>query len=272
MPRKKTTKDPKLATQPLKWGDNRGIELIDGIEVISKNIPLPIRAANGQLNFNDHPEFTPNMTPEEVLRAGSFGGSYFRPINSGITGKSYSAEWKEFEHKTNWFEGLEVMKYVASGTYQPLVNKYRVKSGAELDEWEEKNWITAIDPYGWFQWYCRFYLGRRCTDDGRQISRWKGVCGEKGRWKTNLIGKIVNARTTFDNANVSPVVRQTLQHWGYKLTANDYNEHAKKMSARAGIPFIKAICETPDRKETSNRKRKSQYEEPSSTQKKQTER
>ena len=56
--------------------------------------------------------------------------------------------------------------------------------------WEEKGWIDAQDPYGWFQWYCRFFVGRRTTDDARQIGRGMGVMGPKGRFRNQLIGKI----------------------------------------------------------------------------------
>merc|ERR1712028_239756 len=76
-------------------------------------------------------------------------------------------------------------------------------------------WIAAIDPYGWFQWYCRFYMGRRSTDDERQVNRWKSGHGPKGRFRSQLLTKIIVAGGDIDNAKVSPVVRQTCQHWGY---------------------------------------------------------
>ena len=68
----------------------------------------------------------------------------------------------------------------------------------------------------------RYILFRRTEDDTRQIRRWKNCCGPKGRWKVNLIGKIARAGAAYDNDAVSPVVRQTLQHWAYRLTENDY--------------------------------------------------
>lgn len=81
--------------------------------------------------------------------------------------------------------------------------------------WEESGWITEFDPYGWFQWYCRFCLGRRCSDDSRQISRALGVMGKKGRWRRNLINKIVARGGDLSNAvedkSISPKVRQLLQ-------------------------------------------------------------
>jgi hypothetical protein len=81
--------------------------------------------------------------------------------------------------------------------------------------WEESGWITEADPYGWFQWYCRFYLGRRCSDDARQVSRAQGVMGPTGRWRRNLMNKIINHSSPLEkaveNVNISPKVRQLLQ-------------------------------------------------------------
>ena len=65
--------------------------------------------------------------------------------------------------------------------YDPTVNTYKVKCGGDLEMWESSGWIKEVDPYGWFMWYCRFYLGRRCEDDERQIGRWKNCTGPKGR-------------------------------------------------------------------------------------------
>merc|ERR1719158_1287501 len=107
-------------------------------------------------------------------------------------------------------------------------NKYGVKCGASLAEWENFGWMRAQDPYGWFQWYCRFYQGRRTEDDARQIDRWVKCAGEKGRGKNNLISKIIKAGASWDDFSVSPVVRQTLQHWGYELTEDDFLKAAKK--------------------------------------------
>lgn len=112
------------------------------------------------------------------------------------------------------------------------VNTYNVKCGGSLEMWESSGWIAKQDPYGWFQWYCRFYLGRRTDDDQRQISRWLKCAGDKGRWRNNLISKIVHSGCSYDNFGVSPVVRQTLQHWGYRLNKEDYEKGAKRVKAR----------------------------------------
>lgn len=116
--------------------------------------------------------------------------------------------------------------------------------------WEESGWIQPQDPYGWFQWYCRFYQvlflkqhdsarmhlilsspqGRRTDDDARQVSRWWNCASVNGRWKNNLITKVFKSGTKFDNPNVSPVIRQTLLHWGYELTEEDYKLRVKKIA------------------------------------------
>lgn len=188
------------------------------------------RNKKGQLVFEDHPEFCPNMSPKEVLQAGSFGGTYFRPIYSSITKQHYKDVHKELPQ--DWLQGLDMHKQVSSAVYREDVNTYKVKCGGSLEMWESSGWIKPQDPYGWFQWYCRFYQGRRTEDDARQISRWAKCAGVKGRWRNNLITKVVRAGRRFEDHSVSPVVRQTLQHWGYRLTEEDYREGAKRVKPK----------------------------------------
>jgi len=189
--------------------------------------PLPTQNSKNQLIFPDHPEFKPNLTPREVLQKGSFGGTYFRPIYSSVTKQKYGKEvWQELPK--DWLEGLDIKNQVSSSFYDNSRNKYKVKCGASLEEWENSGWMDKQDPYGWFQWFCRFYQGRRTEDDERQIGRWARCAGETGRWKNNLISKIVKAGCAWDNYAVSPVVRQTLQHWAYQLTKEDFDKNSKK--------------------------------------------
>ncbi len=204
---------------------------------------IPSRDSKGRLFFEDFPAFRPNLTPEEVLRLGSFGGTYFRPIYSAVTKKRYGSEvWKELP--PSWLKGLDVKLQVANPVYDKNQNKYKVKSGASLEEWEGSNWIKDCDPYGWFQWYCRFYQGRRCADDERQVSRGLSLFGPTGRWLRNLSNKIVASveaggmiapgnpgypgkktlESEVENYSISPVIRQTLQHWGYKISLHDFKK------------------------------------------------
>ena len=112
--------------------------------------PPPTRDADGTLHYTggtDAARFTPNLTPEEVLRRGSFGGTYFRNIASGVTGKVHVDAWKELP--PGWLAGLDVKAMVAAPAYSTQVNTYGVSSGQKLRDWEGSNWITAQDPFGW---------------------------------------------------------------------------------------------------------------------------
>lgn len=196
----------------------------------SYTAPSPTRKENKVFVFKDKPEFQPNLSPMEVLQAGSFGGTYYRPIHSKVTGLDYDKMWLELPQ--DWLKGLNVKRCVSRSVYNNDLNKYKVKCGGDLDMWESSGWINKQDPYGWFHWYCRFYLGRRTGDDERQIKRWKNCTGAKGRWKNNLIGKICRGGKKWNDFKVSPVVRQILLHWGYELTEADYNEGKKRVKMK----------------------------------------
>ena len=96
------------------------------------------------------------------------------------------------------------------------VNKYCVKCGTSLRFWENKGWINKIDPYGWFQWYFRYWFGRRSKDDKRQINRWKKL------WLGLEVKTIRDAGNRFDDYSISSKIRQILLHWGYELTEKDF--------------------------------------------------
>ena len=133
--------------------------------------------------------FTPNKTPAEIIKEDALGGTYFRDIYSGVNGKWYRNSRKEFD----FLKEIDPKLY-SSNYYDVRVNKYGVKCGTSLRFWENKGWIRDIDPYGWFQWYCRYNLGRRInsdvnkvnalnranemtevSEDERQIKRWLGI-------------------------------------------------------------------------------------------------
>ena len=169
------------------------------------------------LKFEDYPDFKPNLTPFEIFNLGSFGGTYFRPIYSSITGENYSNIHKNYEMLNDVSENL-----LTCSIYDKSKNKYKVEVGTSLDMWEEKGWIKDYHPYGWVHWYCDFYNGKRCKDDKRQIERWKNLAGENGRFRKMLISLIFKKDGKFDDYSISPKIRQTLQHWGYVLTEEDY--------------------------------------------------
>lgn len=183
----------------------------------------PTRDENGTFHFDDVPDFTPNKAPAEVLKEGCFGGTYFRPLYSFTLGITISNDWQELP--SHWVEGTNTDLSLVSSTYEQSINKYGVKCGQTIEEWEANGWINHdFDIRGWFQWYCRFFQGRRCVDDERQIGRWARCVGEKGRWRRVLLKKYVAAgiRTVTDEGNdevdgVSPAIHQTCHHWAWEV-------------------------------------------------------
>ena len=90
-----------------------------------------------------------------------------------------------------------------------------VQCRTSLTFWESKVWINEIDPYGCFQWYFRYWLGRRSQDDERQINRRKKIVS---RFTGKLVKMIKDAPSKFDDYSILPKIRQILFHWGYELT------------------------------------------------------
>ena len=172
------------------------------------------------IRFKDFPDFTPNLTPRQILLLGSFGGTYWRPITSGITKKKYRNQHKKYPF--SWWKNIP-LSYIISTEYDISKNKYKERVGTSLKFWEEKKWITKHHPYGWFHWYCDFYNGKRCVDDIRQIKRWRGVAGPQGRFRKWLVTLIKKKDGKYNELTVSPKIRQTLQHWGYQLTKKDFD-------------------------------------------------
>ena len=166
--------------------------------------------------------FNPNKTSLEIIKEGAFGGTYFRDIYSSINGKWYRNSWKEFDFlrdttKSSASERIDPKLY-SSNCYDAIVNKYKIKCGTSLRFWENKGWIREQDPYGWFQWYCRYYLGRRSEDDKNQIARWNNIVN---RFKGILIKMIKSKNAKYNDYSISPKIRQILLHWGYELVESD---------------------------------------------------
>ena len=104
------------------------------------------------------PEFKPQLTPAQMLTLGVFGGKYMTDCRR--------------EFPKSWFAGAKL----SPRGYSRDCNFFGVHASQPLSEWKRKGWIHTDDPRGWFQWYCRYYMGRRMPDeDRRQIRRWKAI-------------------------------------------------------------------------------------------------
>ena len=114
-----------------------------------------VRAAPAGRNFA--PGFAPELTPAQMLALGVFGGKYLTDC------------CREFPKR--WFTRAKL----AHGPRDASLNYFGVNASQSLAEWRRKGWVSGQDPRGWFQWYCRYYTGRRSSDDARQIRRWRAI-------------------------------------------------------------------------------------------------
>lgn len=132
--------------------------------------------------------FRPELTPQEMLELGVFGGKYMTDCRD--------------EFPAEWFENAQL----SPQRRDPELNFFGVNASQPLSEWQRKGWIHQDDPRGWFQWYCRYYLGRRMDDDQRQIKRWRAMRRHVAQVKNNCQAKDLDCRRK---------QRQALLHWAY---------------------------------------------------------
>lgn len=137
---------------------------------------------------NFHPDFKPQLTPKQMLELGVFGGKYMNDCA------------KEFPE--DWFDDAKTCKE----KHDPKLNFFGINASQPLSVWREKGWIHKDDPRGWFQWYCRYYMGRRGEDDERQIKRWRAIRRHIAQVKKNCERGDMKCR---------PKQRQALLHWAY---------------------------------------------------------
>ncbi len=138
---------------------------------------------------NFDPEFKPDLTPKQMLALGIFCGKYMRD-----TKKEFPASW------------FKTAKFSKDNKRDCKLNYFKVDASMPLSYWEDKGWIHKDDPRGWFQWYCRYYMGRRHEDDKRQIKRWKAMRRHAGQIKKNCKPRDLDCHTK---------QRQALLHWAY---------------------------------------------------------
>ncbi len=138
---------------------------------------------------NYPPCFQPQLTPPEMLRLGVFGGKYMTDCE------------KEFPR--SWFRGAKL----CPERHDPALNYFKVNASQPLSVWRKNGWIDRRDPRGWFQWYCRYYRGRRIAkEDERQINRWLAIKRHLSQIKKHCVPGDMNCR---------PRQRQALLHWAY---------------------------------------------------------
>ncbi len=137
---------------------------------------------------NFHPDFRPELTPKQMLELGVFGGRYMTDCTD--------------EFPADWFENARL----CSGCHDPSLNWFGVNASQPLSVWRANGWIYHEDPRGWFQWYCRYYIGRRCEDDDRQVRRWRAVRRHIAQIEKHCRRGDLNCRRK---------QRQALLHWAY---------------------------------------------------------
>jgi hypothetical protein len=137
-------------------------------------------------NFDEG--FEPELTPKQMLALGVFGGKYLNDCRE--------------EFPASWFAGAKL----SPERKNPKLNFFGVDASQSLKEWRRKGWIHPDDPRGWFQWYCRYYLGRRSLDDERQIRRWRQM--------TRHVAQIRHKCEPGD-LDCNRRQRQALLHWAY---------------------------------------------------------
>jgi len=137
-------------------------------------------------NFDDG--FTPELTPRELLALGVFGGKYMTDCGD--------------EFPASWFARAKL----SPERSDPKLNYFGVRASQPLAVWRKKGWIHRDDPRGWFQWYCRYYLGRRGEDDNRQIRRWRQIARHVAQVRQGCEPCDLDCRRR---------QRQALLHWAY---------------------------------------------------------
>ena len=137
---------------------------------------------------NFDPVFQPQLTPREMLELGVFGGKYMTDCRR--------------EFPASWFAQAKL----SPGRYDSKCNCFGVKASQSLAEWRRQGWIHPQDPRGWFQWYCRYYSGRRTSDDRRQIRRWRAIARHVAAIRANCEPGDLECRRR---------QRQAVLHWAY---------------------------------------------------------
>jgi len=138
------------------------------------------------------PLFRPQLTPDEMLELGVFGGKYMTDCRD--------------EFPASWFTRARL----CAERHEPRLNYFGVNASQSLAVWRRNGWIHPQDPRGWFQWYCRYYMGRRTADDRRQIRRWRAIARHVAAIRANCEPGDLECRRR---------QRQAVLHWAYDSRA-----------------------------------------------------
>lgn len=137
---------------------------------------------------NFDPRFRPELTPAALLAMGVFGGRYMTDCAA--------------EFPASWYRDARL----CAERHEPSLNHFGVNASQPLATWRRHGWIHPQDPRGWFQWYCRYWMGRRSLDDDRQILRWRGMARHAAQ---------VTAACAQGDLDCRRRQRQALLHWAY---------------------------------------------------------
>ena len=155
-------------------------------DLMQQNYRYELTAPMGE-DFDDN--FAPELTPKEMLALGVFGGRYMTDCRD--------------EFPADWYDNVKL----CHEKHDPALNYFGVNASQPLSVWRAKGWIYHEDPRGWFQWYCRYYMGRRIpVEDAKQIKRWQ-------MFKRHVAQVKKNCR--MGDYTCRPVQRQALLHWAY---------------------------------------------------------
>ncbi len=164
-------------------------------DVMKRKIVINDRMQRGYVYYRTEPVgrhfapgFEPQLTPMQMLRLGVFGGKYMTDCGS--------------EFPPSWFAHAKL----CPDRHDPSLNYFGVNASQSLAEWRRKGWLHPQDPRGWFQWYCRYYMGRRMRDDARQIRRWRAIARHVAAIRNGCERGDLDCRRR---------QRQAVLHWAY---------------------------------------------------------
>ena len=162
---------------------------------MKKRVVVNDRMQRGYVYYRTEPPgrnfaagFEPQLTPAQMLRLGVFGGKYLNDCRE--------------EFPASWFAKAKL----SPERKNARLNLFGVNASQPLAVWRRNGWIRPQDPRGWFQWYCRYFIGRRSSDDARQIRRWRAIARHAVAIRKNCEPRDLECRRR---------QRQALLHWAY---------------------------------------------------------